>query len=89
MHASMPCEIRRRQYKETCHTPDARKTKYSCIVEAGKSTRKRSEGIIHKVHEDHNARKGIHSLSHYNLVHKFIPVPQAMKIPDAKAAVEK
>ena len=27
--------------------------------------------------------------SHYNLVHKFIPVPQAMKIPDAKAAVEK
>ena len=28
------------------------------------------------------------SLTHYNLMHKFIPVPQAMKIPDAKAAVE-
>ena len=26
---------------------------------------------------------------HYNLVHKFIPMPQAMKIPDAKAAVDK
>ena len=25
----------------------------------------------------------------YNLAHKFIPVPQAMKIPDAKAAVDK
>ena len=28
-------------------------------------------------------------MSHYNLADKFIPVPQAMKIPDAKAAVEK
>ena len=27
--------------------------------------------------------------SHYNLVHKFIPVPQAVKIPDAKVAVDK
>ena len=31
----------------------------------------------------------MNSLSHCNLVHKFIPVPQAMKIPDAKAAVDK
>ena len=29
------------------------------------------------------------SLSHYNLVHKFVPMPQAMKIPDAEAAVDK
>ena len=28
-------------------------------------------------------------MSHYNLVHKFIPMPQAMKIPDAQAAVDK
>ena len=33
--------------------------------------------------------KGDNSLQHYNLVHKFIPVPQAMKIPAAKAAVDK
>ena len=26
---------------------------------------------------------------HNNLVHKFIPMPQAMKILDAKAAVDK
>ena len=40
-------------------------------------------------HEDHIAGKGENSLQHYNLVHKFIPMPQAMKIPAAKAAVDK
>ena len=38
------------------------------------------KGTLHKGHEDHLARKGINSLNHYNLVHKFVPVPQAMKI---------
>ena len=28
-------------------------------------------------------------MQHYNLVHKFIPIPQAMKIPAAKGAVDK
>ena len=28
-------------------------------------------------------------MTHYNLVRKFIPVPQAMKIPDAEAAMDK
>ena len=40
-------------------------------------------------HEDHIAGGGENSLQHYNLVHKFIPVPQAMQIPAAKAAVYK
>ena len=40
-------------------------------------------------HEDHFAGKGENSLQHYNLVHKFILMPQAMKIPAAKAAVDK
>ena len=40
-------------------------------------------------HEDHIAGKGENSLQHYNLVHKFIPMPQAMKIPAAKAPVDK
>ena len=40
-------------------------------------------------HEDHIAGKGDNSLQHYNLVQKFIPLPQAMKIPAAKAAVDK
>ena len=38
-------------------------------------------------YEDHIAGKGENSLQHYNLVHKFIPMPQAMKILAAKAAV--
>ena len=37
-------------------------------------------------HEDHIAGKGENSLQHYNLVHKFIPMPQAMKIPAAKSS---
>ena len=39
--------------------------------------------------EDLDAGKGDNSLQHYNLVHKFIPMPQAMKIAAAKAAVDK
>ena len=40
-------------------------------------------------HEDHIAEKGENSLQHYNLVHNFIPMPQAMKILAAKASVDK
>ena len=40
-------------------------------------------------HEDHIAGKGYKSLQQFNLVHKSIPMPQAMKIPAAKAAVVK
>ena len=40
-------------------------------------------------HEDHIARNGENSLQHYNLVHKFISIPQAMKIAAVKAAVDK
>ena len=43
------------------------------------------EGTLHKNHENHTAGKGMNSLNHYNLVHKFILVPKAMKIPDANA----
>ena len=64
-------------------------TKHACIVEADESTTIRLEGASYWYHEDHVAAKGINSLSHQNLVHKFIPMPQAMKIPDAEAAAEK
>ena len=48
----------------------------------------RLEGVPHRYHEDHTPAKGITSLGHYNLVHKFIPMPQAFKKKDAKAAVK-
>ena len=57
--------------------------------EARESTRLRMEESLLNYHEDHIAVKGENSLQHYNLVHKFIPLPQAMKIPAAKAAVDK
>ena len=65
------------------------KTKLACILEADESTRRRMGNSIPYHHEDHIAGKGYNSLQHYNLVHKFIPMPQAMKIPAAKAAVDK
>ena len=68
---------------------DKNKTKLACILEANESTRMRMGNSEPPNHEDHTAGKGENSLQHYNLVHKFIPMPQAMKIPAAKAAVDK
>ena len=65
------------------------KTMHACIVEAHESTRKRLESCLPKGHEDHIAGKKYNSTTRDNLVHKFIPMPQAMMIPDAKAAVDK
>ena len=56
------------------------KSKFACILEASESTRLRMEETLPNHHEDHSAGKGNNSLQHYNLVHKFIPMPQAMKI---------
>ena len=88
MPAAMLCKLQREKYRETCRVDEC-KTKYPCIVEADESMRKRMEGSPHKNHEDHIAGKGMNSLNHCNLVRKFIPLLQQMKIPDAKAAVEK
>ena len=63
---------------------DKLKTKLACILEAGESTRLRIGNSVPNHHEDHIAGKGDNSLQHYNLFHKFIPFPQAMKIPAAK-----
>ena len=61
------------------------KAKLACILEADESTRMcMGKSIPH--YEDHVAGKGENSLQHYNLVHKFFPMPQALKIP---AAVDK
>ena len=49
----------------------------------------RLEGVPYRYHEGHIAAKGMDSLSHYNLGAHVLPMPQAMKILDAKAAVQK
>ena len=52
------------------------KTRLSCVLEADESTRMRMGNSIPNNHEDHIAGKGENSLQHYNLVHKFIPMPK-------------
>ena len=42
-----------------------------------------------RVREDHIAGRRSNSLSHDNLAHKLVPLLQAMKIRDAKVAVDK
>ena len=89
MPAAMPCKTSLcRSSRETCRTVGERKTKYACIVEANESMRIRMEGAPHRYYEDHIAGKVMNSLSRCNLVHKFLHMPQVMKIPDAKAAVD-
>ena len=85
---AMPCKI----MKENCGSCGSNKikTRVACILEADESTRLRMGNLpLPNHHEDHIAGKGDNSLQHYNLVHKFIPMPHAMKIPAAKAAVDK
>ena len=58
-------------------------------MEASESTRLRIGESLPIPHEDHITGKGDNPLQHYNLVHKLIPMLQAMKIPVARAAVDK
>ena len=84
---AVPCKI----VKKNCGSGASNKIKarLACILEADESTRMRMGNSIPHHHEDHIAGKGENSLQNYNLVRKFIPMPQAMKIPAAKAAVDK
>ena len=73
---------KRQQIPEKCgkaEAPEA-KTRFSCIAEAHESTRPGIESVTKRSHEDHIAGKGQNSVLHHNPVHKFIPMPQAMKI---------
>ena len=65
------------------------KTRLACTLEGGESTRLRMGESLPNHHECHIAGKENNSLQHRSLLHKFIPMPQAMKIPAAKAAKDK
>ena len=72
-----PC-LQDMQEKPACRKTRSKtdfKFNFPCILEASESTRMRMEGSLPKYHEDHIAGKGDNSLQHYNLVHKFIPMP--------------
>ena len=90
MAPAVPCKTSMKsKHGETRGKTNEFKSKLACILEASESTRLRMEESLPNYHEDHIAGKGNNSLQHYNLVHKLIPVPQAMRIRAAKAAVEK
>ena len=86
MAPAMPCKIMKKSGNDESNKI---KTKLACILEADESTRMRMGNSIPHHHEDTIAGKGENSLQHYNLVHKFILLLQAVKIPAAKAAVDK
>ena len=71
-----------------CKNHKGKTTVYACVCEAHESTRKRIQESQDKVRERHIVEKGNNSVSHYNLVHKPIPLTPARKTPDAKAAVD-
>ena len=58
-------------------------------MEAHEFSRPRMESVKKKNHEHQIAGKTQNSMLRYNLVHNCMPVPQVMKIPDAKAAFDK
>ena len=75
MPGAMLCKTPIFSSGETNRDVGKSKTKYACIGQADESTRIRLERISYRHHEDHIATKRRNSLSHYNLVHKFIPMP--------------
>ena len=86
----MPCKMSKNsQHGVTRGKSNEIKSKLACILEASESTRLRMGESLLNYHEDHIAEKGSNSLQRYNLVHKFIPMHQAVKTPAAKAAVDK
>ena len=99
MAQAMPCRRPLKSIRETCvnqvsakpnsASEENSKTMFSCTVESHEFTSQLAESLQSENFEDHIAGKGFTSMSHYNLVHKFIPMPQAMKVPDSEAAVDK
>ena len=95
MEAAMLCKMETKKRvgksQETVASENnpRKKLKYTCIVETHESRRKSLESILPRNHEDHIPERRCNSLTRDNLVHKFIQMAQAMKIPDAKAAVDK
>ena len=79
---AMPCKT----MKKNCGSGGSNKikTKLACILEADEATRMHMGNSMPHYQQDHIAGKGENSSQHYNLVHKFVPLPQAIKIQQEK-----
>ena len=90
MPAAMLCKQTIKNSGQTQRSIGKRETGCACVVDADECWSSRAgEAAGHKLHQDHITEKGMNCMNHDSLVHKFIPMPQATKIPDAKAAVVK
>ena len=74
------CPVSWRRSGTCSESNEIRKSKHACIVSCHEPTRTRLERTLPKDQEDRIAGKEFNSLSQYNLVHKFIPIIQAMNI---------
>ena len=92
MAPAMPCKT-----SKTCKHGMTRgktneiKSKLACILQASESTRLRMERLSYQIFMRSilQEKETFHCNITICLVHKFILMPQAMKIPAAKAAVDK
>ena len=89
LEPAMPCKIVHRHGATRSTQDNSRKSRYAGIVEAHEWTKTRIETTQRRDHDDLSAAKEVNSLSHSNIVHKPIPILQAMKIPDVKAQVDR
>ena len=86
---AVPCKISKNNQNWAIGSRSNKiKSKLACDLEASESTRLHMGDSLPNLHEDHFAGKGDSSLQHYILVHKFILMSQAMRIPAATAAVD-
>ena len=77
-----PCEVQNLRHGEACgKEPNKIQIKACMHRGSSESTRNRLDGTLAKGHGDRITGKRYNSQSHYNFVHKFIPVPEARDIP--------
>ena len=89
LDAEMPCKNVTGRGETSCVKSDTRRTRNACIIEASGSTRSRIGKNQRRDHRDLIAERGFNSLSHYNRVHRPSPIHLAIKILNAKAAVDR
>ena len=84
--AAMPCKLRTKRRSATSRTTDDETTgsnKIQKTQHASWRLMNSREGVWNLLYQK------IMKITSHNLVHKIVPMHQAMKIPDAKAAVDK
>ena len=89
MPVAMPYKEHIKISWETHRNIGKRKTKCACVADADGSTRPRPGRAGHKRYQDHFTVKRMNSITDYSFVLEFIPMPQALNFPYAKAALEK